>query len=285
MRRVRVSITGALLAAMTLAACAPGPPVTELEAVDAPAAQVQANSTTVEVLITELYAHFLAETEEISPQYISAEATPGVAAAELDEAIGLGPQAERFVIAAATELDRMAGATTTAGDITEVDIELRDAEVLGSHDGLVVVATTLLQRTISLHGPITEQAVTYAVGWDGDQLASIEAVIEEGAMRGLDSGSGLSSPIGAVQRFADLAEHQDYEAIEELSDGENVDETQLDVLASVIASAHGTHIVALPQETFGSTHVVYLLNAADMVIGRFEVALGEETVVVYYPTA
>src|SRR5690625_4270996 len=82
MRRVRVSITGALLAAMTLAACAPGPPVIELEAVDAPAAQVQANSTTVEVLITELYAHFLAETEEISPQYISAEATPGVRSEE-----------------------------------------------------------------------------------------------------------------------------------------------------------------------------------------------------------
>src|SRR5690625_4040324 len=125
MRRVRVSITGALLAAMTLAACAPGPPVTDLEAVAAPAARVQTTATDGEVLVTELYADFPAETEEISPQYTSAEAAPGVAAAELDEAIGLGPQAERFVIAAATELDRMAGATTTAGDITEVDIELQ----------------------------------------------------------------------------------------------------------------------------------------------------------------
>lgn len=283
MQRLRTIIVLALMTTLA-AACAPAAPVVELDDVEAPPAQVEAGAGTFRVLIADLYTHFLSD-EDTQARYISEEATPALAMAELDGAIGLGAQAQRFVVATATELDRAASATTTAGDIVDVDIELRSTEVLGAHDGRTIVATTLLQRTVSQHGPITEQLVTYAVGWRGEELSSIEAVVGEAGSRGLDARTGLRSPQGAVGRFVELVVAHDYEAIEELSDGENTNTTTLDVLASVVDSAQGTETVTLPQENFGSEHVVYLLNAADMVIGRFEVELATPAVVVYFPTS
>ena len=57
------------------------------------------------------------------------------------------------------------------------------------------------------------------------------------------------------------------------------------MLGSVIDSSESIHAVTLPQETEGSAHVVYLINAAGMVVGRFEVTLARDTEVVYFATA
>lgn len=166
-----------------------------------------------------------------------------------------------------------------------MELEVRDARVLGGHDGQVIVETTVWQQLTSRRGPTLEETVTYAVGWRGQELASVRAILQDGNLRGLDTGAGLSSPLGAVRRFVELVEDADLEAIEELSGGANDDEIALDVLASVVESSEGTYAVALPQFSEGSNHLVYLINASDMVIGRFTVDLADPTQVVYHPTA
>lgn len=272
------------LALFVLVACSPAAPVVVPEPTQAPEAQVQAHAATFETMLREMYDHFLT-TGTSDTQYISARATPAQAAAELREAIGLGDQAHRFVLATSTELARKAAATTSHGRVTEVDIKVQQTDVLGARDGELIVATTVMHRATSRRGPITEQAVTYAVGWRGEELTSVGEVVSSGSMRGTDTGSGLSSPLGAVRRFVELVEQGRFEAIEALSGGANDDPIALDVLASVVHSSEATHVVALPQLAEGSLHVVYLLNSADMVIGRFEVTLAGDTQVVYFPTA
>lgn len=282
MRVMRWSV--ALTLVVVLAACTPAAPVTVPEPTQAPDAQVRSQAQTFEVLLRELHEHFLVAGPG-SAQYISHDATPAQAAAELKAEVGLGEQATQFALATATELSRTAAASTTAARIREVDLQIRDVEVLGDVDGRLVVATTVWHQRTARQGPISEQTVTYAVGWRGQELDSVADVLSTGAVRGLDSGSGLSSPLGAVRRYVELVEAQDFDAVAELSGGSNTDETSLDVLASVIDSSHSTHAVALPQETEGSVHVVYLINAAGMAVGRFEVTLARDTEVVYFAIA
>ncbi|HLS26341.1 MAG TPA: hypothetical protein VK063_10755 [Beutenbergiaceae bacterium] len=281
MRPVRWVLSLALL---LLAACAPAAPVAVPEPTQAPDAQVQARATTFETMLREMYDHFLTSGTG-STQYISAGATPAQAAAELQQSIGLGEQAHRFALATSTELARKAAATTSHDRITDVEIQVSGAEVLGEENGQVIVATTIDHRVASRRGPIIEQTVTYAVGWRGEELFSVGELLSVGSLRGLDAGVGLSSPLGAVRRYVELVQDDQFDAVVTLSGGANDDPIAFDVLASVVNSSEATHAVTLPQQTEGSLHVVYLLNSAEMVIGRFEVTMSDPTQVVYFPTA
>ena len=281
MRPVRWVVSLALLG---LVACAPAAPVTVPEPTPAPEAQIRAQTHAFETLMGELYGHFMLSGAPPT-EYISPDATPAQGAAELREVIDLGDQAHRFALATATELSRQAAARTLGEQVSEVELEIRDVEILGEHDGELIVATTIWQQLTSRRGPIHEETVTYAVGWRGQELASVGALIMDGNQRGLDAGVGLSSPLGAAGRFVELVEDRDLEAIAALSGGANDDEIALDVLASVVQSSESTYAVTLPQHTEGSTYVVYLTNASDMVIGRFKVDLADPTQVVYHPTA
>lgn len=280
-----LTVRWALILALSivLAACAPAPPVAVPGPTEVPDAQVRSQAQTFQVLLTELYEHFLVAGPGAA-QYISAEATPVQAAAELRAAVGLGDQASRFALATGTELARTAAASTPAARTREIQMEIRDVQVLGELDGTVVVATTVWQQHTAGQGPITEQTVTYAVGWRGEELASVSEVVSTGGVQGLDAGTGLSSPLGAVRRFVELVEEHDLEAIAHLSGGANTDEIALEVLASVIDSSEHTYVVALPQSAEGAVHVVYLVNTAGMVVGRFEVTIGQATEVVYFAT-
>ncbi len=262
-----------------LVACAPSASVVVPSETDVPQGQVQAQSENVVVLLSDLHENFLRGPDS-DARYVSTEATPALATAELNQAIGLGAQAQRFTLATATELTRMDG----AGEYTDVEFEIRDLTVLGAEGDRVIVQTTVWQQFTPVQGPIFEQSVTYAVGWDGETLVSIEDVVRSGNERGLDGGTGLSSPLGAVDRFVDLVTERDFGAISQFSAGGNVNETTLEVLASVVDSSEAVYGVTLPQETEGSKYVVYLVNASDMVVGRFEVTLSQPTVVVFFPT-
>lgn len=275
-----------MVLAVVLAACTPPAPVTVPEPTQAPDAQVQSQARTFEVLLSELYEHFLVSGPGAA-QYISSDATPAQAAAELKAAVGLGDQATRFALATGTELARTAAAATTPGRVTEVEFEVRDVEVLGDVDGRLIVATTVWHQRAVRQGPTHEQTVTFAVGWRGEELDSVAEVLSSGSVRGLDSGSGLRSPLGAVRRYVELVEARAFDAVAQLSGGANTDAVALDVLASVVGSSESIFVVALPQATEGSAHVVYLINASGMVIGRFEVKLARagSTEVVYYATA
>lgn len=280
MRPVRWVLGLVLLA---LVACTPAAPVTVPEPTAAPEAQIRAQTHAFETLLGELYGHFLVS-RDAATEYISLGATPAQGAAELREAIDLGDQAHRFALGTAAELSRQAAASTLGEQVSEVELEVRDVDILGEHDGQVIVATTVWQQLTSRRGPTVEETVTYAVGWRGEELASVGAVISDGNLQGLDAGTGLSSPLGAVQRFVELVEDGNLEAITALSGGINDDEIALDVLSSVVQSSESVYAVTLPQHTEGSTYVVYLMNVSEMVIGRFQVDLADPTQVIYFPT-
>lgn len=277
MRPIR-AILVAVLVPLVLFACAAQPPVNVPQPAQVPQAQVRSQSESLRVLLEELHTQYLIGG---GAQYISADATPALAAAELDQAIGLGSQAIRFALATASELTR----DPAAGSIAEVTFDLRDVEVLGELDGRVIAATTIWQRVRPEQGSITEQEVTYAVGWEGEELVSVEELRTIGGEQGLDSGVGLSSPTGAVYRFVDLVQQRDFDAVRELSRGQNTNETTLEVLASVVDSSEEVFAVSLPQHSAGTLHVVYLVNAVDLVVGRFEVRLSDPTQVVFIPTS
>ena len=274
------------LVLLVLTGCSPSSPIVELDATTAPPGEMDPQVDNFVTLMAELYAHFLVRDLDVEdPTIISQDASVAVAVQELDDALSLDSQARDFAAATAFELSRLAGATSTAGDATGVTFDLRDAGVVGRYGARTIAAVTLRQRTTYESGPIIEESITYAVGWHDGSLSLVEPYLQDGAHRGLDSGVGLGSAIGAAERFLQLTGDGDWAAIRTLSNGANAYETDLAVFQSVLEASGPATLVQLPQFASGSTRLVYVLNSAGLVIGRFEVSLAGDTTVVYFPTA
>lgn len=269
---MRARLTTAVAALLLLTGCASAAPVTELGPAPAdapdPAVQVEALTTA----LTEVYAHFL-DASQTPTEIVSDDATVDVAVAELAQALPLGDGARRFLTATAFELGR----SQPDGDVTAVTMTPEAPRVVGSHDGEAVATVQMTQQTLRSSGPTTEENVTYALVLDGDSLADVRAW-----SGGLDSGVGLGSPTGAVLRFLQLVRADDLEAAQFFSGGVNT-ETQLQVLRTLTGGR--VSLLELPQARMGSAHLVYALDEAGRVVGRFEVLIGQETSVVYSPTS
>ncbi|WP_420112620.1 hypothetical protein [Pseudactinotalea sp.] len=266
-RVARAGIAGALL---LLAGCASADPVSSLG--PAPAdADPTSPVATLTTLLTEVYAHGL-DASATPTTIVSDGATVDVAVTELTQALDLGEGARDFAAATAFEVG-----LADDGAVTEVQVVTADPQVVGSRDGMAVATVGVVLSTSRSSGPTTEMSVTYAVVLDGDRLADVEPWAP-----GIDSGVGLGSPTGAVQRFLDLVHGGDLEAARFFSDGTNTD-TQLRVLAQ--ATDGRTTLTEVPQAQLGSAHVVYALDPDGRVLGRFEVLLSSPATVIYQPTA
>jgi hypothetical protein len=267
----RLARTAALAAVLLLSGCASAAPVTTLD--DAPTRSIDptAQVDVLTTLLTEIYAHGL-DAEGTPTTIVSAGATVAVAVNELTSALDLGEGARDFAAATAFELSR-----SDDGPVEEVEILTSGAEVVGGRDGQPVATVRVVLSTTRTSGPTTEAEVTYALLLDGDRLADVERWVP-----GLDSGVGLSSPIGAAQRFLDLVQQGDLEAARFFSDGVNTD-AELQVLAT--ATDRDTRLTEVAHAQLGSAHVVYALDPDGGVLARFEVLLGSDTRVVYSPTA
>ncbi|TDE93950.1 hypothetical protein EXU48_10820 [Occultella glacieicola] len=281
-RAVPMILAAAVLAALaTLSGCANSPAVT-LGPAPSPAVDPDGAAADLQTLLTELYGAFLIGDPDATT-IISADATGTVAVAELDEALSLGGQVEAFAAATGAELAHLAEQSPRTP--TGVRIEVTDATVVGTeHDR--PVATVDLVTTITQRGGATREAeVEFLVGWGADGLTAVWAVERDGTDVVRDSGAGLGSPTGAVDRFLRLALNEEWEALEQFSGGVNASDTELAVFASVAAAAGRHYVLELPQERAGDTHVVYIVGDSNQVIGRFDVVLGEDPRVVYFPTA
>src|SRR5699024_10893997 len=159
MRPVRVLL--AIVLSATLMACTPAAPLTVPEPAPSPEDGVGSHAATFEVLMQELYTHFLVRGLSNQTQHISAESTPAQGTAELNDALDLGEHATYFTLATATELARKAAASTRTTYITEADVAVRDVEVLGEHEGRLVLGITLNQELRTQRdGPVSRQQVT-----------------------------------------------------------------------------------------------------------------------------
>lgn len=262
---------------LAVGGCASADPVTGLDPAAADAADPTAAVADLTTVLTELSRHFLdvepADASDAATAIVSDGATVDVAVAELDESLDLGDGARDFAAATAFELS-----STADAPVAEVEIVPDPATVVGSADGGTVATVEVMERRTPATGPITETSTTYAVVLDGDRLADVRSW-----KPGLDSGVGLDSPTGAVDRFLALVRDGDLDAVAYFSGGVNTG-TQVGVLGGLLETAR-TRLVELPQQRVGGLWVVYLVDESSRVLGRFEVTLAETTTVVYSPTS
>ncbi|CAM3522455.1 hypothetical protein OCAE111667_13885 [Occultella aeris] len=271
----------AVLSLAALAGCA-NSPTTALGPEPTPAVDPDGATADLQTLLTELYGAFLVSGDDATT-IISAGATPTVAVAELDQALELGDQVEAFAAATSAELVRLATQSPTTP--TGVSVEITGTTVVGEENSRPVAAVDLITTITQRGGATREAEAEFLIGWGDDGLTAVWALARDGTDIVRDSGIGLNSPTGAVDRFLRLALNEEWEALEQLSGGVNASDTELAVFASVARATTGRyHVLELPQERAGSTHVVYLVGESNQVIGRFEVVLGRDLRVVYFPT-
>lgn len=257
--------------ALALTGCASADPVVRMETSPSDGGDPAAATEVLTTVLTEIDAHFLAASQTPA-SIISAGATVDVAVAELTEALDLSDGVRDFAAATATEVSRDAQEAVTAV------VEPGEPAVVGAVDGDPVATVTLLQSVERDAGPTTETSTTYAMTLDGDRLADVGAWIP-----GLDSGTSLSSPLGAARRYLDLVAAGETEAVRYFSGGVN-SESEIGVLATASDGVALT-LLELPQFQMGNGHVVYAVDGDGSVVGRFEVLLGSSTQVVYSPTS
>lgn len=164
----------------------------------------------------------------------------------------------------------------------DIDVAVTDAEVLGTWHHNPVARVSVQVTTSDLPGQEQTRGFEYAMSWADGALQWLGPLAHVDGMIKLDTGVGLASPTGAVQRYLDLVAGGDWAAIGRFSAGTNTNHTELKVLASVIDAARELHLVAMPIRD-GEIWTVYAVTGVNHVVAQFDVDL-EATTVVYSPT-
>ncbi|QOR69914.1 hypothetical protein IM660_14850 [Ruania alkalisoli] len=274
----RLGAAMSLTASLGLAAaCAPAP-VHVLDPAPEPAPGTGTVSADVQALLTEVARAF--GTEAAATDIVSAGAGPAIAASELADALELGDQPT--AVAAA-----LAHAWSASGGARQVNVEVLTAEVVGAYRGDPVARLQVDLEVNRAGEPSRVTTIAYLAAWDGGELTLLVPAQDERGRPVVDSGTGLNSATGAARRFLQLLDRGNWAAIAELSDAQNTDRTELEVLRSVVEDAARIEIVEIipppPAEDTGgeaqAPHTVYAVAGTHQVVGRFAVSVDEREVV------
>ncbi|UFU07436.1 hypothetical protein [Ruania halotolerans] len=258
--------------------CAPAPSE-GLDAAPEPPPATDAMIEDVTVLLTDVARAF--GTDGAPTEVIADGAGIAIATTELTESLELAGQPAAVTAA-------LAHAWTLLPAARQIDVEVVAARVVGTHRGNPV-ATLDVETTVSRAGAATQvSAADYLAAWDGGQLTLLTPLRESDGEPVLDTGVGLTSSTGAVQRYLDLVHAGRWAAVTELADGINVERTALEVLATVVADAEDVELVQVvpPEGPDGEGSpaveggdVVYAVSGTHQVLGRFGVSVDERLVV------
>lgn len=270
-RRLVLGATlSAVLLAVGLAGCSteayrePEPPPEPLPSVSSARAEVTE-------LLTEIATAFGTRDSD-GNELIDPDSTVQVAVADLRAQLQLSDQVAAVAAAWAQDwADR--------DPVAEVEVQVADARVVGSWQGNPLAEMTLAVTTTGSSGPTTESEYEYLVSWAGGTLEYLAPLMREDGAVVVDSGIGLASPTGAVDRFLDLVDRSRWDALGRFSGGANSDRTELEVLQSVVEASPELHLVQMPMPTDDGMRRVYAVTGIDQVVAQFSVDVSERTVV------
>lgn len=270
-RRLRIGASlGAVLLALGLAGCSPQA-YREPEPAPDPAPSVSGASAELTELLSEIATAF-GTAEPTGNQLIDPGSSVQVAVADLRAQLQLSDQVAAVAAAWAQDwADR--------DPVAAVDVQVTDAHVVGSWHGDPLAEVSLVMTTTGSPGPTTESEYEYLLSWSGGTLAYLAPLAREDAAVVVDAGIGLGSPTGAVNRFLDLVRQSRWDALARFSDGVNSDQTELEVLQSVIEASPDRYLVEMPMPADDGTRRVYVVTAIDQVVAQFSVDVPERTVV------
>ena len=265
-----VAPLGAALLAVALAGCSvqsyrePEPP-------PEPAPSVSGASAEFTELLSEIATAFGTQ-ERQGNELIDPDSTVQVAVADLRTQLQLSDQVAAVAAAWAQDwADR--------DPVAEVNVEVSDAQVVGSWRGDPLAQMTLTITTTGTPGPTTESEHEYLVSWRDGSLEYLAPLAREDGTVLVDAGIGLASPTGAVRRFLDLVRQSRWDALAHFSAGANSDRTELEVLRSVVEASPELHLVEMPMPADDGTRRVYAVTGIDQVVAQFSVDVPERTVV------
>lgn len=270
-RRHRVEVPlGAALLAVGLAGCAtqafrePGPP-------PEPPPSVTGASAELTELLSEIAVAFGTQ-EPHGTDLIAPDSTVQVAVADLRAQLPMSNQVAAVAAAWAQDwADR--------DPVAEVAVEVTDARVVGSWQENPLARVQIALTTAEASGPTTESEYEYLVSWQSGTLEYLAPLALEDGTVVVDAGIGLDSPIGSVDRFLDLVRQSRWDALAHFSAGANSDQTELEVLQSVVEASPELYLVEMPMPTDDGTSRVYAVTGIDQVVAQFSVDVAERTVV------
>ncbi|HLR27912.1 MAG TPA: hypothetical protein VK086_04405 [Ruania sp.] len=272
-RRSWRSMLAGVVALLLLAGCA-APAYRDPGELTGPAPSTSGATAQLAQLLGELGSAFGTENADAA-QIVGRDATVQVAVSKLRDALGFSDQVGATAAAWAQHWRSQAR-------MRQVEITVEDAQLVGTWHGDPLAHVTVRVTTSELPGQEETDSFGYAMAWSDGALQWIGPLTRTGGELMVDTGVGLSSPTGAVQRYLDLVEHGDWKALERFSAGANTDRTDLEVLGSVIAAAEDLYLVPMPDRDDGEW-TVYAVTGVSHVIGQFTVDL-DATRVVYKPT-
>ena len=206
---------------------------------------------------------------------IGDDATVQVAVTQLREALGFSKEVGATAAAWAQHWRTQAPAQ-------QIEIAVSDTQVVGTWQGDPLAQVTVKVTTSEVPGQEDTASFDYAMTWAEGALQWLGRVTRDDGEVMVDTGKGLASPTGAVRRYLELVRHGDWAAIETFSAGANTNQTELEVLASVIDAAKQTHLVPMPMRD-DDAWTVYAVTGVNHVVGQFTVDL-DSTTVAYRPT-
>ena len=225
-------------------------------------------------LLGELGSAFGTENADAA-QIVGKNASIQVAVSKLRDALGFSDQVAATAAAWAQHWSSQAPKR-------QVQIAVENAQVVGTWHGDPLAHVTVRVTTSDLPGQEQTDSFGYAMVWGDGALQWIGPLTRVDGELMVDTGVGLNSPTGSVQRYLDLVEHGDWQALARFSAGANTNRTELEVLGSVIAAAENLYLVPMPHREDG-VWTVYAVTGVSHVIGQFTVDL-DATTVVYRPT-
>lgn len=261
---------GAALLAALLAGCSPqayrvpGPAPEPVPSVAGPTAE-----------LTELLGEVTTAFGTQEPQgneLIRPDSTVQVAVADLRAQLELSDQVA--AVAAAWAQD-----WANREPVAAVDLEVADAQVVGTWQGDPLAQVTVQLEVTEDPGPTTQQEYQYLLAFSGGTLQYLAPASAEHGEMVVDSGVGLASPTGAVRRFLDLVRQSQWPALARFSDGANTDRTELDVFRSVIEAAPDLTLVEMPGRAEDGLRTVYAVTAINQVVAQFSVDTDDRVVV------
>lgn len=266
--------TAALFGAALLSAALTGCSMQAYRALDPPpepVPSVAAPTAQLTEMLSEVATAFGTQ-EPRGNQLIDPDSTVQVAVADLRSQLQLSDQVAAVAAAWAQDwADRE--------PVTSVAVEAGDAEVVGTWHGDPLAQVTIDVAVTQDHGPTTQQQYEYVLTWADGTLQYLAPLVTSDGEVVIDSGVGLDSTTGSVQRYLELVRQSQWSALARFSDGQNTDRTELEVLRSVIEASPDMTLVEMPVPADDGTRRVYAVTAINQVVAQFSVDTTERLVV------